>query len=292
MKNLFPMILFLLLLCACGAEEEPEIDKTQIKPENNEIIQETKEEKYYRAAKEKHIPENFAKEVFSVDLFYEYITSPEGFFDFSKESTEDGKYNLWNCYYAAAEDVWGQSIVYSENTETGKISLLPEIHNDYSYAGILDNESVFVFYPYIGGACEESSVRFYKFSDTSEPYAVWEPLDGEFEHDFISFYALCKVYGKNMLCAFWAKVPGGANEMDPPEAKECTYTLSFIDGNGKTAAEYDTGIAVTTSRYGGFEHGRLSSVSENKIQIEIFDGREIIFYIFDLSTGKIKLVSE
>ena len=287
MKKLFALIFALLLLCSCGAEEEiPKIDETQKNTEASGTASETEEEKYYRMAKEKQIPENFAKEVFSEDLFAEYITNPEGFFEFSKESTEDGRYNLWNCYYAATEDALGQAIYYSENTKTGEISILPEIHNDWSYAGILDNENVFVFYPYIGGACEESSVRFYKFSDTSEPYAVWEPLEGEFEHDYISFYALCKIYGKNMLCAFWAKVPGGANEMDPPEPEGCTYTLSVIDENGKTAAEYDTGIAVTEGRYGGFEHGKISSVSEDEIQIEIIEGGKKIIYIFDLLTGK------
>lgn len=291
MKKLFALILTLLMLCSCGVQEEVKIEETQSTPELAEIVQETEQEKYYRMAKEKHIPENFAKEVFSVDLFAEFITSPEGFFEFSKESAEDGKHNLWNCYYAATEDTRGQAIFYSENIETGEISFLPEIHNDYSYAGILDNENIFVFYPYVGGACEESSVRFYKFSDTSEPYAVWEPLDGEFEHDYISFYALCKIHEKNMLCAFWAKVPGGANDMDPPEPTGCTYTLSLINSNGKTVIEYDTEIGVMANRYGGFEHGKLSPVSENEIQIEIFDGREKIVYIFDISTGKIKSFS-
>lgn len=289
MKKTLALLLALLLLCSCGVQEEPVIEELQSEQEVSvPEEEETEEEKYYRMAKEKQIPENFAKEVFSEDLFAEYITSPEGFFEFSKESTEGGKHNFWSCYYAATEDTRGQAVAYSENAETGEISFLPEIHNDWSYAGILDSENIFVFYPYIGGACEESSVRFYKFSDTSEPYAVWEPLEGKFEHDYISFYALCKVYGKNMLCAFWAKVPGGANEMEPPEPKGCTYTLSLIDCNGKTVAEYDTGIGVTRSRYGGFEHGRVSSVSENEIQIEILDGRGKIFYTFDLSTGKIK----
>ncbi len=290
MKKLLVLILALLLLCSCGVQEEPIIEEPQSEPETIIAVQETEEEKYYRMAKEKHIPEHFAKEFFALGLFTDYIMSPDGFFDFSKETTEDGKYNLWYCYYALSEDSRGQAIIYLEDTETGKISSLPELHNDYSSAGILNNESAFVFYPYVGGACEESSVRFYKLSEPSEPYAVWEPLDGEFERDYISFYALCKVFEKDMLCAFWAKVPGGANDHDPPDFEGCTYTLSLIDANGKTVVEYDTKIEVELSRYGGFEHGSLFSVSENKIHIKIFNGTENVFYLFDISTGEITLL--
>ena len=47
------------MLCSCGVQEKVKIEETQSTPELAEIVQETEQEKYYRMAKEKHIPENF-----------------------------------------------------------------------------------------------------------------------------------------------------------------------------------------------------------------------------------------
>ena len=208
--------------------------------------------------------------------------------ELNEEYTSDGKYKLSAYWCSLPGERPLFSCMYVKDTESGKISVLPELGNVFSSYGLLGDRRMYASILHTGGTDTRSGVRIYSLDDVRTPVGVWYPdgdvplTGGELLMSNAIFFP-----ERECLIIFWAVLPDGLDRFDQEAlAAVETCKATVIDYNGNIINEFDTGMALKRDRNGVLLPGKgvKSPLSEAGKLVFEFDGKE---YTLDLDTGEI-----